>query len=258
MDFKKIEENENLEIAYICTYSGGFISRNKQVLNNLELNKLTQIILSKSVYGTPIFKLGNRGKKILIISGIHGNELPPQIANIQLINNLINKKLKNTLYFIPFAAPKSTMNNERTFNSMDLNRSAHIKNSISNLIINFAINSNINYIGDFHSTSYNANPGCESVFSSKQPTPESYLISEYISNQVGSKIINLTYAGSQYKGAIEDVSNLNKIPSITCEVLSPFANVGEGSITKSLMQMESFISYTNHNSRKKLSGKYLI
>ena len=243
MYFEKIDGFQNLEMAYVCNFSGGFISKNQHIMKNLALNKLTHMILAKSVYGTPVFKLGSGGNKLLIISGIHGNELPPQIANTLLIGKLLGKKIKNTLYFIPFASPKSTMNNERTFNSMDLNRSTHIKNSLSNLIFDFALKSGVDFIGDFHSTSYNSNPGFESVFSSTQPTPESFLIANYISRNVGSKIINIEYAGSNYKGAVEDVSNLNNIPAITCEVLSPFASVGEGSVLKSLMQMESFLSY---------------
>ena len=135
MVFEKIGEFGNLEIDYVSDFSGGFISRNSKLLEKLELNSLTQFILEKSVYGTPIFKLGNKGNKILILSGIHGNELPPQIANVYLLNELINKDLNHTLFFIPFASPKSTMNNERTFNAMDLNRSAHINDSLSNLII---------------------------------------------------------------------------------------------------------------------------
>ena len=122
MVFKKIEGFDNLEFDYISNFSGGYVSRNRNLLEQLELNGLTQFILEKSVFGTAIFKLGNGGNKILILSGIHGNELPPQIANVRLLNDLVNADLYNTLYFIPFAAPKSTMNNERTFNSMDLNR----------------------------------------------------------------------------------------------------------------------------------------
>ena len=131
MDFEKIEQFDNLEVSFISNFSGGYISKNKNLFEKLSLSKLTQFILEKSVYGTPIFKLGNKGNKLLILSGVHGNELPPQIANVNLLNGLINKDLNNTIYFIPFASPKSTMNNERTFNSMDLNRSAHIKNSLS-------------------------------------------------------------------------------------------------------------------------------
>ena len=230
-------------MEYICDFSGAYISRNNHVLENLKINELTQFILEKSVYGTPIFKLGNGGRKILIVSGIHGNELPPQIANVRLINELVDSELNNTLYFIPFAAPKASMYNQRLFNSMDLNRSSHIKNSISNLIIQKIIDLGIDFVGDFHSTSYNANPGFESVFASKSPTSESVNMAKHISQNVGSKIISFDIAGSTYKGAVEDVCNLKGIPAVTCEVLSPFASVGEGSVLKSLSQMKSFINY---------------
>lgn len=230
-------------MEYICDFSGAYISRNNYVLENLKINGLTQFILEKSVYGTLIFKLGNGGRKILILSGIHGNELPPQIANVRLINELVDSELNNTLYFIPFAAPKASMYNQRLFNSMDLNRSSHIKNSISNLIIQKIIDLGIDFVGDFHSTSYNSNPGFESVFASKSPTSESVNMAKHISENVGSKIISFDIAGSTYKGAVEDVCNLKGIPAVTCEVLSPFASVGEGSVLKSLSQMKSFINY---------------
>ena len=141
------------------------------------------------------------------------------------------------------AVPKSTMNNERTFNSMDLNRSAHIKNSLSNLIIQKIEELHIDFVGDFHSTARNSNPGFESIFSSKSPSPESFLIANFISKDVGSRIISFDYAGSSYKGAVEDVCNLKGIPAITAEVLCPFANVGKGTVEKSYMQMESFLNY---------------
>lgn len=232
-----------MEMSYVSDFSGGFISRNRQILQNLDLNKFTQFILEKCVYGTPIFKLGDGGKKILILSGIHGNELSPQIANVKLLNKMLFKELTDTIYFIPFASPKSTMDNERTFNSLDLNRSAHIKDSISNLIVQFVEDSGINFVGDFHSTAYNSNPGIESVFSSKSPSPESYLVANYISRDVGSEVITFDFAGSSYKGAVEDVCNLKRIPAVTCEVLCPFASVGEGTVEKSFAQMESLLDY---------------
>ena len=243
MHFEKIEQFGNLEMSYISNLSRGFISRNKNLLNELTLNPLTQFILEKSVYGTPIFKLGDGGSNILILSGVHGNELPPQIANVKLLNSLVNKDLNNTLFFVPFLSPKSTMNNERTFNDMDLNRSAHIKNSLSNLIIQRIEELKIDFVGDFHSTAFNSNPGFESVFSSKSPTAESFLIANYISSDVGSEIISFDFAGASYKGAIEDVANLRGIPAVTCEVLCPFANVSTGTVEKSLAQMKSFLTY---------------
>lgn len=232
-----------MEMSYVSDFSGGFISRNRHILQELELNKFTQFILEKCVRGTPIFKLGNGGKKILILSGIHGNELSPQIANVKLLSKMLFKEFNDTVYFIPFASPKSTMDNERTFNSLDLNRSAHIKDSISNLIVQSVEDLGINFVGDFHSTAYNSNPGMESVFSSKSPSPESYLVANYISRDVGSEVISFDFAGSSYKGAVEDVCNLKGIPAVTCEVLCPFASVGEGTVEKSFAQMESLLDY---------------
>ena len=243
MLFKKIEEFGNLEMSYLCDFSGGYISRNKSIMDNLDLNKFTQFVLEKCVHGTPIFKLGNNGTRILILSGIHGNELPSQIANLKLLNRMLYKDLNHTLYFIPFASPKSTMNNQRTLNTMDLNRSAHIKDSLSNLIVRAVEDLGINFVGDFHSTSFNSNPGIESVFSSKSPSAESYLIANYISQDIGCTVLSVDFAGSYYKGAVEDVCNLNGIPAITGEVVCPFANVGEGTVERSFAQMVSFLDY---------------
>lgn len=243
MHFEKIGELDNLEMGYISNFSGGYVSRNRNILENLKLNRLTQFILERSVYGTPIFKIGDGGNRLLILSGIHGNELPPQIANVRLLNELIGVDLNHTIYFVPFAAPKSTMNNERTFNSRDLNRSAHIKNSLSNSIVQAVLDLEIDFVGDFHSTAFNANPGFESIFSSKSPTPESFLIANYISQDVGSEMIPFDFAGSSYKGAIEDICNLRGVPAVTCEVLCPFGNVAGGSVEKSFAQMKSFLNY---------------
>jgi hypothetical protein len=243
MDFDKVYDFDNVEMSYVSFLSRGYISRNRHVFDEIKLTPFTKLILESCIYGTPIFKMGNSGKRLLVLSGIHGNELPPQLANLELMNELIDRKLNNTVYFIPFASPKSTMNNERTFNSVDLNRAAHINNSLSNMIIKCIDELKIDFVGDFHSTAYNSNPGFESVFSSKNPTPESYLIAKYISDTVGSQIITFDIAGSQYKGAVEDVCNLRGTPAVTCEVVSPFASVGKGSFEKSLEQMKSFLSY---------------
>lgn len=243
MDFDMIDGFDDVEMTYVSFLSRGYISKNKNLFEKIELTPFTRFVLQSTTYGTPIFKFGNSGKKILVLSGIHGNELAPQLACLSLLNELIGSDLNNTVYVIPFASPKSTMNNERTFNSLDLNRSAHITNSLSNMIIQAVSELKIEFVGDFHSTAYNSNPGVESVFSSKNPSPESYLMAEYISEEVGSEVISFDVAGSSYKGAIEDVCNLRGIPAVTCEVVSPFASVGKGSFEKSLEQMKSFLTY---------------
>lgn len=243
MDFDILDDFENVGMSYVSFLSKGYIAKNRNIFEKIKLTPFSKFILNSCIYGTPIFKIGNSGKKLLILSGVHGNELPPQLANLKLLNQLIDVNLNNTIYFIPFASPKSTMKNERTFNDVDLNRAAHIHNSLSNMIIQCIEELKIDFVGDFHSTAYNSNPGFESVFSSKNPTPESTLIAQYISKTVGSEIISYDMAGSQYKGAVEDVCNLRGIPAVTCEVLSPFASVGKGSSEKSFEQMNSFLEY---------------
>lgn len=243
MDFDIVDDFENVEMSYVSFLSKGYIAKNKHIFEKIKLTSFTKFVLESCIYGTPIFKLGNSGKKLLVLSGIHGNELPPQLANLNLLNELLGENLNNTIYFIPFASPKSTMNNERTFNDVDLNRAAHINNSLSNSIVRAIEELKIDIVGDFHSTAYNSNPGFEAVFSSKNPSPESLLIAKYISDNVGSEIISFDIAGSQYRGAIEDVCNLRGIPAVTCEVLSPFASIGKGSFEKSLEQMKCFLEY---------------
>lgn len=243
MEFEKVNQFDNLEYTYICDFSGGYVSKNRNLFSQIELTDLNKFILEKSVFGTPMFKWGDGNTKLLILSGIHGNELSPQIANLKLMNELADKKLSSTLYFIPFAAPKSSMNSERTFNSLDLNRSAHIYGSLSNRILKTALDLGIDFVGDFHSTAQNSNPGFESIFSSKSPAPESFLIANHISRDVGSEVISFDFAGSTYKGAVEDVCNLKGIPAVTCEVLCPFSHVCDAGVETSLAQMKSFLEY---------------
>lgn len=243
MDFDMLDDFENVEMSYVSFLSRGYIAKNKHIFEKIKLTSFTKFVLESCIYGTPIFKMGNSGNKLLILSGIHGNELPPQLANLELLNELMGKDLNNTIYFIPFASPKSTMNNERTFNEVDLNRASHINSSLSNMIVRVVEDLKIDAVGDFHSTAYNSNPGFESVFSSSNPSQESVLIAQYISDNVGSEIIRCDVAGLNYKGAVEDVCNLRRIPAVTCEVVSPFASVGKGSFEKSLEQMKSFLDY---------------
>ncbi|WP_178648611.1 succinylglutamate desuccinylase/aspartoacylase family protein [uncultured Methanobrevibacter sp.] len=243
MIFDSVVGYDGLEYSYVSKESGGYISRNRNIFNYFHLNRLDQFVLECAVYGTPIFKLGSSGNKILILSGIHGNELSSQIACLKLLNEYVHKEINHTLYFIPFAAPYATMNNDRNYHYSDLNRSAHIKGSLSNRILECVKKLDIDFVGDFHTTALNSNPGCEAVFASKSPTAESYLISEFISKDTESHNIVFPVAGASYKGAIEDECNIMGIPAITGEVLSPFGAVGKGSVERSYNQMKSFSDY---------------
>lgn len=243
MDFQKVSQFDGLEFSYIATHSGGYISRNSNIFSKIHLNSLNQFILEKTVFGTPIFKLGGSGNKLLILAGVHGNELSSQVAALDLINFLLSKDLNNTVYVIPFVAPKSTMDNVRPFEEMDLNRSSHVKGSLTNRIFNIIKELNIDYVGDFHTTALKSNPGIEAIFCSKNPSIESFLIASYVSKSVNCDIISYSIAGDNYVGAMEDICNLNGMPSITCEVVTPFGEIAPGSIRRSFLQMNSFLDY---------------
>lgn len=247
MNFEEItqfkEINNPFEMSYICENSGGYISKNKNIFDKIELNQLNTFILESAVYGTPIFKIGNKGNSILILSGIHGNELSSQVASLKAISKLLEAELKDTVYVIPFAAPASTMNNERNFNFEDLNRSSHKIGHLSNLIIRAIKKLNINFVGDFHTSALNSNPGKTAIFCSKTPMVESFLLATFMAQKVKCENIVFPHAGDLFKGAIEDECNLMGVPAITGETLSPFGSIAKGSIGISFFQMRAFLDY---------------
>ncbi|MDO5851259.1 MAG: succinylglutamate desuccinylase/aspartoacylase family protein [Methanobacteriaceae archaeon] len=199
-----------------------------------------------SKIGTPYIKLGNgNGSTIIITSGVHGSELSPQAATIKLINKLYNKIIYGTIYIFPFVAPNITSKNIRLYKKRNLNKIANIKNSLTNNIINFAIEKNVNGLGDFHSTKPNDNPGQTIVMGSYKPLIESATITNYISKEVNCAKIIYDQAATEYLGALEDACNVTNIPSVTCEVLCPHGIIEEEAIDTSYKQMLSFIKYFN-------------
>lgn len=239
------EANVNpLDMELLCRESGGYISANKNILNNLKpLSDNARSILKESVKGTPMIKIGKGYPKLMIVSGIHGNELAPQIAGLKLIDILLKLKLRGTVYLVPFACPYASMLSNRYYRGTDLNRTAHIENSISNNIISKAMEFGVSAIGDFHSTAPNTNPGKEGVFCSNSPTVESVSIASYISHSAGSNMFVYPAAGIPFKGAVEDEANLNGIPAVTCEVLSATSFANEKICNRALAQMKSFLHY---------------
>lgn len=237
----------NLELEIISFESGGFISANKNIFSNIDLSDNSKFILNQAIKGTPMIKIGNGNPKILLVAGVHGNELAPQIAALNLIDELYNLDsngtINGTVYIIPFASPKSTMDNSRYFDGIDLNRSTHLPNTISNMILKKAKKLEVSAIGDFHSSAPNSNPGKEGVFCTKVPCSKSYFIAEHISKKVGSEKILYPSAGIPFKGALEDEANLIQIPAVTCEVLSAIGYSNEKICKRSYLQMKAFLEY---------------
>lgn len=235
--------SDKMEISHLSYASGGFISANKNIFNNINLSESSKLILEESIKGTPFIKIGNACPKVMMIAGIHGNELSPQIAILSLIDEILNMDLNGTVYIVPFASPKSSMNNSRFFDSKDLNRTAHIEGSISNAILKKAEELKVSGIGDFHSTAPKSNPGKEGVFCTRDPSPESFYMARFIASVTGSEALNYPKAGIPFKGALEDEANLRGIPAITCEVLAPIGFASLATSKRSLVQMKSFLMY---------------
>ena len=243
IDFVDFSGSTSLNISILYTSSGGYITANKNLYKNLQNSKFTKLMLKESTKGTTLIKLGSGDPKVMIVSGIHGNELPPQVASIKLCNYLLNGPFKGSVYIIPFAAPEASMFNLRNFKNLDLNRTSNMEGSIGNIIVKTAKRLGVKAIGDFHSSSINSNPGKYAVFSSVYPSPESHLMGLFISQYSNCEDLNYKKAGVVFKGALEDESNLAGIPSVTCEVVSSFKKVDEGSVEKSFNQMCGFLKY---------------
>jgi predicted deacylase len=231
------------KISIISHETRGKIEKNKVLMTRISRNNVINEIVSAAKLGTPLLKLGNGHPRVMITAGIHGNELPPQIAATYLIENLKISGIDGTLYIIPFAVPHATMENSRRFKGMDMNRIASKGGFISNNIINTIKTLKVSAVGDFHSTKPGSNPGIESVFCSKIPSNESYLIAKYITDDTSSKIICHKEAGSIYNGTLEDECNLAGVPAVTCEVVSRNGVVDNHSHERSYLQMESYLKY---------------
>ncbi len=231
------------KISIISSETGGKIENNVPLMKYLSGIPFFQDLAIAAEQGTPLFEIGKGTPKVMITAGIHGNELPPQIAAIWLMDELLKVKPKGTAYVIPFTVPHSTMENSRRFKGMDMNRTASKGGFISNNIIKTIQTIKISAVADFHSTKPGSNPGVESVFCSKSPCYQSFQMAEHITGSTSSKIISHDKAGQMYTGALEDECNLAGIPAITCEVVSRNGLVDGKSPQRSFLQMKSYLEY---------------
>lgn len=231
------------DITIISNKTGGIVNKNENLMAYVPEGYTCTQLINAAKHGTPMLKIGFSSPKIMITAGVHGNELPAQIAALWLAEELKDKNINGTVYIIPFAIPDATMKNSRRFKGFDMNRSASKEGSISNKILNAIDDLNIVSISDFHSTKPRSNPGIESVFCSKNPCPESYIIAKYITKSMSSKIICHSTAGSLYSGAIEDECNIRGIAAVTCEVVSENCEVTHGSPERSYLQMIYYLKY---------------
>lgn len=136
---------------------GGNVLKNNKISKNIPKTNLSKKIVSMSKKGSVILKFGDgNGSKLLLCAGIHGNEVASNIATLKFIEKIKNKKIKGTLYVIPFIIPKDTAINSRAWyfskkkTWVDPNEVAHISGTPGNKIVKFAKKNNIKYIIDIH------------------------------------------------------------------------------------------------------------
>jgi predicted deacylase len=129
--FAETKDWSSGKVSLISTQSGGDIHKNSSLIENLSPGSTSHLILKSAQKGTPLIQMGKGNPKVMMISGVHGNELPPQIAALQLIEELQEINLRGTVFLIPFAAPWATMENTRWFKGSDLNRASSSDGSIT-------------------------------------------------------------------------------------------------------------------------------
>lgn len=231
-------------IEVIYSGNGGDITKNSLVYNSIPHTSITDQILAAAKKGTPMVTIGTgSGPKVMIVAGVHGNELPAVIAVMKLINDLSKKSMAGTIYVVPFAIPSNTVAVTRYWNGVNPNHVANQAGTPTNKIITMAKQLKVKALADFHSTQPGGVPGKNSILCTKYPTYESFKIALSISKQTGHSLIYEYQAGASYPGAVEDVCNLAKIPAVTCEVLSAHGTVASGSVTSSYNQMIAFLRY---------------
>lgn len=243
--FRVLRENKNLkgkpidqkaEIEIIKDIPGADVTKNTELMNYISKNDLNKAIIDSTKKGTPLIKLGDGSKpRVMITAGVHGNELPPQIAALNLINELDRTNLNGTIYIIPFIAPKATAHNSKLYEGQNLNLVADKPDSPTNIILNLAKDHQIDSLADFHAT--NSHPAKDaviyflSVVSSK--------IAVYVNKKSNSELMAHIYN----PGTLISACNNSNIPTILCEVESADGTASNESIDVSYKQMKAYLNY---------------
>ena len=61
----------DLELEIISSESGGFISANRNIFNNIELSDNSKFIINQAIKGTPMLKIGDGPTKVMLVYHLH-------------------------------------------------------------------------------------------------------------------------------------------------------------------------------------------
>ncbi len=236
----EVKSSSNYKIIVIDNSTGGDVSNNTVLMQNINKTPLIGDLMEAAKKGTPLIILGDGSQpRIMLVAGVHGAELPSQIALTNLINHLNGKQINGTIYIIPFAIPYNTATCNRINNGTDPDRVAQNPGNPLNSIINTSVNSNVTMLVDFHSAQPNDIPGKNCIiYDSKNP--KSLDLARYINNKTGSPLMEV----GPYPGVLSTVSNRNGITSVVCEVLSTHNSTDPRSVELSYQYMLTFLEYS--------------
>ena len=217
---------------------------NRYLVNHGFRRDVVLEVVDLSCRGTVVYRAGCGGDDLVLLAGVHGNELPSQVALIRLLSMICNDEveLNSTLHIVPFLVPRATDLNVRFFDGVDLNRSAHL-DSVSGRIVDYAVGVGASGLCDCHSTDPSNKPGIKCVFCSVSPMMNSLRIAKYVCGATGSSILPVGRAGSVIRGAVEDECNLRGVPAVTCEVVCEFGTVNKVAVDESYSQIVEFLNY---------------
>lgn len=219
--------------------AGGDITKNAELMKHIPETSLNNEIFAASENGTPLLTLGDGSKpRVMITSGVHGNELPPQIAALRLANGFLDNltvRRQCTVYLIPFVAPAASAENDKHFKGENLNLVANEPGNPANDVFKLAQELNITSLADCHGTS--TDPAKDSVI--YFPKVSSSQIAVHINKNTSSTLLALR----QEPGMLVTQCNLHQIPSVICEVESPDGVASTQSIDVAYNQMKAFLNY---------------
>jgi len=217
---------------------------NRYLINRHFHRDIISDVVDLSSRGTVVYTAGCGGDDLVLVAGVHGNELPSQVALVRLLSMICNDEveLNSTLHIVPFLVPRATDLNVRFFEGVDLNRSAHL-DSVSREIVDYAVDVNASALCDCHSTDPGNKPGIKCVFCSVSPMLDSLRIAKHVCGATGSSILPVGRAGSVIRGAVEDECNLRGVPAVTCEVVCEFGTVNDVAVDESYSQIVEFLNY---------------
>lgn len=236
------------EVLELDSSNHGDVLKNSEIESNIPDSNVSATIVDAAESGVPIYKIGDGDGPVTVISaGVLGNQLVPSVAAMELIDYLDGRKIKGTVYIIPFTSPEAISDNSELTDGVNLNTVADDEGTVSNKVVNFALDNDATALGDFHETQVGMDPGVTTVMCSKSPTVGSYDLANDMSDISLDTTMTYTVAGVAYDGAIEDECNLAGLPAVTPLVaVSNHGEVSDSAVEDSYNQMIALLM-TNGN-----------